>query len=300
MLPSSSDLTYFAEVATTQNLTRAAERLGISQPSLTLSIQRLETSLGTQLLIRSKKGVSLTQAGRQLLLHTKELMQRWDEVKRATLASNHEVQGSFTIGCHTSVARYSLPLFMQDLLIDHPKLDIRLTHDLSRKISERVVQLEVDLGIVVNPSSHPDLVIKKLCQDEVGLWRAKGRKNPLLDIEGGTAVLIGDPDLVQTQAVLKKLSKTKGSFARMMSSSSLEVIASLTAAGAGIGILPGRVAAGEFPDEIVAVPQSPTFTDELCVVYHTERRKIKALQVLVEHVTSSFKIRFQQAEAMSL
>lgn len=184
--------------------------------------------------------------------------------------------------------------------MDHPKLDIKLSHDLSRRIAERVVQLEVDLGIVVNPSPHPDLVIKKLCQDEVSLWVAKGRKSPLQDLEAGTAVLIADPELVQTQALLKKLSKSKKPFARVLSSSSLEVVASLTAAGAGIGILPGRVAAAEFPEEIARLPGSPTFTDEVCVIYHSERRRIRALQVIVEHVTSSFKVSYQTAKTLDV
>ena len=74
MTISPSDLTYFIEVAHTKNLSRAAERLGITQPSLTLAIQRIEHSLGTDVLIRSKKGVVLTKAGRSLLIHSKTLM----------------------------------------------------------------------------------------------------------------------------------------------------------------------------------------------------------------------------------
>lgn len=66
MMPSPADLSYFIEVGNVLNLSRAAERLGISQPSLTLSIQRLEHSVGTALLIRSNKGVTLTYRPRKL------------------------------------------------------------------------------------------------------------------------------------------------------------------------------------------------------------------------------------------
>ena len=62
MVPSAAELEYFLEVSSTLNLSRASERLGISQPSLSLAIKRLEQSVGTELFIRHKHGVTLTQA----------------------------------------------------------------------------------------------------------------------------------------------------------------------------------------------------------------------------------------------
>ncbi len=136
MIPSPSDLSYFLAVADLLNLSRAAERLGISQPSLTLAMRRIEETVGTPILIRHKRGVSLTKAGKQLLTHTRHIMQHWDCVKSATLASVNEIQGTFTLGCHPSVAICMAPLFLPDLLEKNPKLEINLKHDMSRKITE--------------------------------------------------------------------------------------------------------------------------------------------------------------------
>src|SRR3989344_2863323 len=130
MLPSSSDLTYFLEISQAGNLTRAANRLGISQPSLTLAMQRLEHSVGTVLFIRTRQGVKLTKAGERLLTETRHLMSRWEELKGHTLSTMNEVRGRFSIGCHPSVARYSLPLFLSELLNEHPELEVGLHHDL--------------------------------------------------------------------------------------------------------------------------------------------------------------------------
>src|SRR5687767_5063808 len=106
MLPSSSDLTYFLEIAQQGNLTRSANRLGISQPSLTLAMQRLEHSVGTTLFIRTRQGVKLTKAGDRLLAETRQLMSRWEELKSQTLSTMNEVRGRFQLRCHPSVARY--------------------------------------------------------------------------------------------------------------------------------------------------------------------------------------------------
>src|SRR5690348_7685446 len=149
MLPSSSDLSYFIEIAQMGNLTHAANRLGISQPSLTLAMQRLEDSMSTSLFVRSRQGVKLTKAGERLLLHARKLLGQWDELRQEALDSMNEFRGRFVIGCHPSVARYSLPLFLPALLKQQPALDIGLIHDLSRNITHQVLTLEIDIGIVV-------------------------------------------------------------------------------------------------------------------------------------------------------
>src|ERR1700733_128769 len=135
MLPSSSDLTYFLEIAHAGNLTHAANRLGVSQPSLTLAMQRLEQSVGTDLFIRSRQGVKLTKAGDRLLLEARKLMSQWEELRQSTLESMNEIRGRFIVGCHPSVARYSLPLFLPQMMSEHEDLEIELAHDLSRNIT---------------------------------------------------------------------------------------------------------------------------------------------------------------------
>ncbi len=287
MMPSPAELSYFMEVATALNLSRAAERIGISQPTLSLAIQRLEHSIGVPLLIRSKRGVTLTQAGKQLHLHTKGLLQSWDSVRGRALASTHEIQGSFTIGCHASVALYSLPGVMSDLLEENPKLEIRFVHDLSRKIEERVVQTEIDVGLVVNPMRHPDLIVRPLTTDEVTFWVGKGNRTTQ-DFKSGGAVLICDPDLLQAQSLLKKLKKSGVRYQRIVSSSSLEVITELTASGAGIGIIPGRVAEAASIKGLQRIKNAPVFSDEISLIYRVENRGVKSIQVIADRFRKFF------------
>ena len=238
MLPSASEIQYFLEVAETLNISRAAERLGISQPTLSISVQRLEQSLGTPLLLRGKTGVRLTKTGARFAVHAKNLVEQWERLRAESISEETEVKGRISVGCHISVALYSLPSFVSELMTTHPELELIFQHDLSRKITERVVSFECDFGIVVNPYSHPDLRIVQLALDEVTFWRAQGIF--------ADDVLICEPELIQTQtlmAKMKKLAPANGyEFRRTLRSSSLEVVAGLAAAGAGIAILPTRVA----------------------------------------------------------
>jgi DNA-binding transcriptional LysR family regulator len=287
MMPSPTDILYFVEVASSLNLSRAAERLGVSQPSLTLAIQRLEHSVGTSLLIRGKKGVLLTQGGKQLLAHSKDLIQRWNTIKGQALASIHHVQGTYSIGCHASVALYSLSKALPDILETHPQLEIKLTHDLSRKVTESVIRMETDLGIAVNPIKHPDLVIRKLCDDEVTFWVGEGKRR-IQDVRSGEAVLICDPDLLQSQSLLKRIKKSGIQYRRLLASSNLEVITKLVTDGAGIGIIPNRVATSISTEGIHRIPKAPVFHDEICLLYRVENRGVKSIQAIANSVLAAF------------
>ncbi len=288
MMISPTDLQYFIEIAQTKNISRAAERIGISQPSLTLAIKRIEEALGVDIFIRSKKGVSLTKAGLHLLKHSKEMGQFWDQLKSEAVGSVNEIKGTLSLGCHPSVGLYTLDKFLPSILQSNNDLEFNLIHNLSRKITEEVISLKLDIGLVINPVKHPDLIIQNLFNDVMTLWKSK-IQTPTTDIKSGSAVLICDPELLQTQDIKKKLSKRGIKYSRIITSSSLENIASLVKSGAGIGILPTRVARKLAGSNIQVVPDAPTFNDVLSLIYRVENRNVKSIQYVIGEISRKLK-----------
>lgn len=282
MLPSSADLAYFMETAHTGNISRAAERLGISQPSLSLALQRLEAAAGETLLVRGKKGVVLTRAGFALLAGARGLVQEWEKLRGAAHAAREDVGGRYTLGCHSSVALYGVPHILPPLMKKYPDLEVKLAHDLSRRVLEGVVSMTIDVGIAVNPLRHPDLVIHTLCRDEVTLWRSPKIKNK--------DVLICDEDLAQAQDIMRRLKKGKKHFSRLITSNSLENIVALTEAGAGCGILPAQVAQ-RARTPLQRVKDAPVFYDEHCLAYRVENKNVRSIQVLAEAIRDFYKSR---------
>ncbi len=242
-------------------------------------MQRLERSVGTTLLMRGRKGVKLTKAGEKLLLETRQLIAQWEELRERALRSMNEVSGRFTIGVHPSVARYSLPLFLPSLLRLYPTLEIVLQHDLSRGVTQRVLDFELDLGIVVNPVPHPDLVIKKLGQDTVTLWQSKQLKNE--------DILIAETSLNQTQMLMTKLRRQKMNFKRIIESSNLEVISSMVSSGCGVGILPTRVARAESRD-LQPFKGAPQVNDEITLIYRMENKSVSGVATLSQAIQAGF------------
>ncbi len=270
MGPAYSDLVYFIEVSNTLNISRAAERLGITQPSLSLAIKRTEDSIGTKLLIRSKSGVKLTKAGERFVTHSRSLLLEWAKIKHNTLLSEQELTGSYNIGCHTSVALYTLPHTLPQIYKKHSNIDINFSHNLSRLVTEKVISFKLDFGIVVNPTKHPDLIISKICKDKVQFWAHKNwDKNK-------KQTLIYDPELTQSQSILKKLSKKSINIKQHIKTSNLELIRSLTEKNMGIGILPGRVVADSSKKLLKPLDIYPFFNDEICLIYRMDCMKTSA------------------------
>jgi DNA-binding transcriptional LysR family regulator len=258
-------LRYFMELTRTLNMSRAAERLGVTQSTLSHSLRRLEESLGEDLFVRSKRGLRLTASGGHLLERAQELQNCWDAVAKSVHEETGEVKGRVRLGCHTAVAQYTLPLFLPKLLKANPLLTVTLSHGLSRHMTEQVVSGGLDLALAINPRPHPDLVIKELLRDRVTVWMAAGCLNP--------DVLIVEPELVQSQDVLGKLRKKGNNYSRVIESSSLEVIAQLMNAGVGCAILPERVVQAFSTVKAHAVKGAPVFQDRMCAVYKPELRR---------------------------
>lgn len=270
---SHADLRYFCEVAQAGTISRAAERLGISQPSLTTAVKRLERRFGCELLLRSRTGVELTREGHLLVARARSLLLEWERLESAVKKQAEEPTGAWRIGCHGTVALNWLPSVVPTLLRRWPQLELELVHDLSRHITEEVVSHQLDFGIVVNPVRHPDLVIKELSSDVFTLWG----KGAALE-----STVLYHPELLQARQVLATLEKRGVQFARKVTSPSLEVLAHLAVEGAGTAILPMHLAHRMRPRLRKPRGSWPEFRDSVCLVYRADVQRSVAAKALVE------------------
>ncbi len=276
---SQTDLKYFLELCKTLHLTRASERLAVTQPTLSHSLKRLENEIGCELFLRSKKGLALTSAGEKLKNSADDLLHRWEDIKNTALSEVRSDQGTIKLGCHSAVAQYIFKEVLPHFLKDHPKIQMQLVHGLSRHMTEQVISSSLDVAFAVNPVEHPDLIIKEICQDEVCLWKAKGCLNE--------DVLFIDTNLVQSQNILGKLQKKGHRFSRVIETSSLEVISNMVANLAGYGIVPTRVVKQYEESKLEKVKDSPVFHDRICLVYKNEFRKLKRGELFIKAVKTA-------------
>lgn len=265
------DVRYFLEVSQVGTITRAAERLGLSQPSVSAAVQRLERSLGCELLVRSKTGVALTREGALLVARGRSLLADWNALGAAVLRQRDEPSGRFTIGCHPTIAAHWLPATLPSLLTRWPKLEVSVVHDLSRRINDLVVSHGLDFGLVVNPLRHPDLVVTPLSTDVFTAWM---RPRAPAD------VALYDADLRQAQTLLGQLERSGRRFRRAVTSSSLELLARLAANGAGVALLPTHLAERTSP-RLRLLPNAPQVLDRICLVYRADAQRSPGARAVI-------------------
>lgn len=253
-----SDLKNFIETAGCNTMSEAARKLEITQPALSESIKRLEEDLGGLLFYRSRSGISLTPTGQSVLDRARNAVSALFEVE-----SINDNQALFkgrriTIGCHPVVASYTLPNALKQLEKKAPDYRVDLKHDLSRNIQSGIQKGLIDVGLVINPSPAPDLVIRKIATDDVCVWSAKGLKN--------SERLICNLDLFQTQSILRKWKKPP---TEIINTESLELIVRLVDNQIGYGIIPER-AVRLLGADLKKHTDLPTYRDEICLVYRPE------------------------------
>lgn len=275
MIPQYSDLQYFLKACETLNVSRASERLGLAQSTVSQALQRLEDSVGSKLFIRRKNGLELTRAGETLKLRAEALMDSWKAIVQEAGSLDETPQGHYSIGAHTSVATYTFSKFLPQLLKEHKALRFSLMPSSSGEVLEAVVSSRIDFGFVVNPKPHPDLVIKHLAEDRYTFWRSSPRQNE--------DVLILNPRVGANDLLFSK-SRNKFQFARTIEAESFELIAQLVASGAGVGLLPERVAKLSGLSE---VDKTLSVKDSLFLCYRRDRQRGAGSKVIIDAILNT-------------
>ncbi|WP_126425101.1 LysR family transcriptional regulator [Brevibacillus marinus] len=131
-----------------RNITKAAERLYISQPALTYRLQQLEKEFGAKIVTRGKKGVEFTVQGAYLVEYSKEMLLQLRKAKEYILNMEQNVKGTLRLGVSGMFARYELPKLLKNFLAKYPDVEINLKTGWSSEINQLLQKEEVHLGIV--------------------------------------------------------------------------------------------------------------------------------------------------------
>jgi len=150
--PSVKQLEYFVAIARASNFRKAAEKLTISQPNLTLQIAEMEEALGVQLFDRSRAGTLLTPAGRNLLPLAKEILEQFQLLSDVSGTSKDpELSGIFRIGVAPTIAPGLLPKIFPILHKRYPALQLQVNEGFPGKLEAGLENGDYDLILTVLP-----------------------------------------------------------------------------------------------------------------------------------------------------
>jgi DNA-binding transcriptional LysR family regulator len=161
-------LTAFCEVVDRRSFSLAAERLGVTQPAVSLQIRSLEERLGRKLLDRSGRRVEPTEAGLRLYRGAQRLLALEEQLLEDLAGgAEGELRGTLEIGASTGPAAIVVPLLLCEFARANPAVHVRLEVDDTQAVVERVAARELGLGIVGAGRRHRGVVFEPFFRDEV-------------------------------------------------------------------------------------------------------------------------------------
>lgn len=266
MEPLKKEYEYFLVLCETPNISRACEILGMQQGSLSKALKKLEESFGGQLFVRQGRGLKQTELGLLLQKQLLSLKDQWESGLLKDRETLSEVSGRLKIGAHQITAIDILSKTIPRLNEIYPELQLDLVFKTSTDVTRDVVEHELDFGFVANPIQHPNLVIKKVRKDFIGLWTK--------DLKNHDKVIYYNPDMIQVSRVLKKYKNYKH-----VPINDYEVLAQFAVQSNGITILPNPVAdrykkLKNFGEKLLEV--------DICLVYHVDRPKTHTFKTVLE------------------
>lgn len=261
----------FLAVAETLNFRRAAERLHMAQPPLSMAIRRMEAAIGAPLFVRGRRGVALTEVGSAILEDARRVRFHADQLRRATDSAVNGTTGTLRVAFVGSATYTLLPRALPRFRRLFPGITLELREGTTSQMLRDVASGAIDLGLLRYPVSEPFTVDLEVVEEDVlaavlpaDSRLARRRKLALTDLAGEPFVMYSATSAMNLRAQVMALCQAAGFTPRIAQDAvQVQTVVSLVESGMGVALAPSR-ARRAAPPEVVFRPIEPK-TDALKV-----------------------------------
>ena len=238
-----NELRYIVAVAETRNFRRAAERVFVSQPALSLAVRKLEEELGVQIFERSPAEVTLTALGEQIVAQARRALEECERVRQIAGAGLEPLQGPLKVGVTDSVAPYLMPEVIPALKRRAPAMPLEIEENITANLETMLENGVLDAAIIALPFGGPRIATQALYDEDFYAvvpadhpW-ANRRRVHAAELASQNVLLLNSGHCFSNQVVeaCPELSHRGG---RMLQGNSLETVRNMVASGLGITVLP--------------------------------------------------------------
>ena len=239
-----ADLKVFETVARLGGMNRAAVELNTVQSNVTARIQALEADIGSMLLERHSRGVSLTQAGQRLLPYADKVARLLDDARRAA-RDDGAPRGVLTIGSLETTAALRLTPLLTRYATDNPAVDLVLRTGTTCELVGDTLEQRVDGAFVCGPVAHPELEEQVMFREELVVLAAPDVASLSAALTTGEVRLVVLRVGCSYRQMLQTLLARRGIVVqRLLEFGTLEAIFGCISAGLGITLLPRALVGG--------------------------------------------------------
>lgn len=305
-----TQLTYVLAVSEHQNFTKAAEKCFVTQPTLSMQIQKLEDELDIQIFDRSKKPIELTKVGEKLVSQAKNIVNEASRLKDIVDQEKGFIGGEFKLGIIPTVMPTLLPMFMKAFINKYPKVNLKIEELTTDEIITRIIEGHLDAAIVATPLEHEKIKERVLYYEPfVGyvpesnkLFEKEKLKVNELEIEN--MLLLEDGHCFRDGVLnLCKAFKNSTNEPFQLESGSFETLIKLSNEGLGMTLLPylHTLDITEKSRNKLKYFEEPSPAREISLVFNKSELKMQIIDALYDLISAVVRgaIAFQDVKIIS-
>ncbi len=288
-----NELRYIVAVAHERSFGRAAQRCFVSQPALSVAIQKLEEELGTRLFERGKAEVSVTPVGERIVEQAQKVLEEAARVKELAQAGRNQLSGPLRLGAIYTVAPYLLPDLIPALHEFAPQMPLEIEENLTENLEAALKSGRIDAAIVALPFNPPGIVTEFLYEEPFRIvvprghkW-AKRKSVPADELAHEHTILLGVGHCFRDQVLdaCPELNRAESPATR---ANSLETVRNMVASGLGVSVLPRDAMTPKYHSQLVVpVPFArPTPTRRVALAWRKSFPRPQAIRAIRDAVAA--------------
>ncbi|MGE0829025.1 MAG: hydrogen peroxide-inducible genes activator [Hyphomonadaceae bacterium] len=248
-IPTLRQLHFLAALAQHGSFVRAAEAVGVTQPTLSAGIKELEGALDAVLVERGRSGAFLTPAGEEAAARARRVLADVEELVRAARGAGEAFSGAFRLGCIPTIAPYLLPRALPELRRRYPNLRLHLKEDVTARLIDSLRARTLDAAVIALPYAAQGVETETIAEDEFLFLAPAGHplasRNDLTPehLKDEEILLLEDGHCLRDHA-LSVCRTAPGKLSADVGATSLATLVQMVAGGLGVTLLPKLAADG--------------------------------------------------------
>lgn len=255
-----NELRYLVAIAQEKSFGRAAQRCFVSQPALSVAIQKLEEELGTQLFERGKAEITVTPVGARIVEQAQKVLEEATRIRDIAQAGRNQLVGLFRLGVIYTVAPYLLPDLIPALNDRAPQMPLEIEENLTEQLEVALKSGRIDAAIIAMPFQPPGVATEFLYEEPFQVvmplhhrWARRKTIQPS-ELAGEHTILLNVGHCFRDQ-VLDACPELNRGDAPVTRTNSLETVRNMVASGLGVSVLPRDALTPKYHSRlVVSVP----------------------------------------------
>ena len=305
-----TEFQYVLAVAKYKNFTTAAEHSFVTQPTLSMQIQKLEEELGVIIFDRSKKPLQITEVGERIVKQAQVIVNESERMNDIVAQEKGFIGGEFRVGIIPTVSPTLLPMFLTNFIKKYSKVCLKIEEQTTENILKKIADGSYDAGILATPLHNPNIIEKPLYYEPFVAYipvnhRLQNAKtiysedldiNDILMLEDGhcfkdSVLNICNQDIIESKQHFQ------------LKSGSFETLVRLANEGLGMTLLPylHTLELKEKEKECVHYFVEPYPAREISLIYHKNELKMQIIKALHDTISGVIRgaIAFQNVKIIS-